>query len=143
MSPPLLRRTTVLPEYTVPPAAATSASWSLEVGIDICLAVVILPTATVGVPLHPVLRIQPGLGPETSTGSTRPERPNAGVPHVSRLSSLVCSGPLISSPVTNWISLQPLPARAARYLSPQLRSAVSRSELLESACGSIVSKSVK
>src|SRR3954471_3131718 len=143
MSPPLLRRTTVLPEYTVAPAAATSASWSLEVGIDICLAVVILPTATLGSPLHPELRTKPGLGPETSMGSTRPERPNTGDPQVRRLSSLVCNGPLISSPATNWISLQPLPARAARYLPPQLVCAVSRSELVDSACGSIVSKSVK
>ena len=35
-------------------------------------------------------------------------RPNVGEPQM-RMSSLVCSGPLIVSAVTNWISEQPTP----------------------------------
>ena len=49
--------------------------------------------------------------PETSTVSVLAarrrlglRRPKVGVPQTRRLSSLVCSGPLIASPVANWIS---------------------------------------
>ena len=47
------------------------------------------------------LRQAGGTVPTTSIASLRPSRPKTGAPQVSRLSSLVCSGPLMRSQLGN------------------------------------------
>src|SRR3954463_13232236 len=106
---------------------ATSASFWLLWGIPRYLAFAVnLPVGvftTAPSVQPPGLGVCPGSGPRTSIVSSFEARPNDGVPHTYRLSSLVCAGPLSLSPLGNVISLasgQSLPVvdlRSVRYFS--------------------------
>src|SRR6476469_6967163 len=82
---------------------------------------------------QPVLGTYPGVPPETSIACLPTlvpflvfSRPKIGVPQISTLSSLVCIGPLIASPVANWISVHPWLTRFVRVLPRQLACCVVR-----------------
>src|SRR3954451_7273568 len=106
------------------PAVVAAACRSLLVGGIVSFLVPALNgPLKVGVPLQPLACFQPVGGPDTSTRSAE-SRPKVGVPQT-RMSSLVWNGPLILSPLMNWISVH-VDGRPARYLSPQLVCAVER-----------------
>src|SRR5262245_11120353 len=128
----------VLPRYERPPASATAASDWLDCGITSVFAPVVnflVGLKICGASAQPEFTLYPGATPVTSIESLLASapllsfsRPKIGEPQMSTLSSLVCSGPLIESPVGNWISTQtPSFARAVRFFSTHLDCWVVRS----------------